>query len=110
MKRSKPNQQEDGSRQSTLQSSISKISWCIHGRQIYLDGFLAKQMHPHQIGGVRFMLSALLPPAADVGEIKEDVDADGQTAGCILADEMGLGKTLQAIALIWILHSTIMRV
>lgn len=104
----------------SLQGSHSRICWHIAGHQFYLDGFLAKQMHPHQIDGVQFMLTALLsPPAADVDAASDNADENvnsnpsvsngtdesrqSSAGGCILADEMGLGKTLQTIALIWIL-------
>lgn len=60
----------------------------------YLDEFIAKQLQPHQVHGIKFLYSAI--NNLNGSNIK----------GCILADMMGLGKTLQAIALIWVMVKT----
>ncbi|KAF8937607.1 hypothetical protein BGZ58_002424 [Dissophora ornata] len=56
-------------------------------RPVVIPAFLAKNLKPHQLDGVRFMW-------------KNVVMFDG---GCILAHSMGLGKTFQAIAFIYVL-------
>ncbi|KAJ3016829.1 UNVERIFIED_CONTAM: helicase, partial [Siphonaria sp. JEL0065] len=64
------------------------------GRQIIdvvIDPFLAGNLRPHQVEGVKFLYDCVMG-------LK---DFNGN--GAILADEMGLGKTLQAITLIWTL-------
>ncbi|KAA6401408.1 MAG: putative DNA repair and recombination protein RAD54 [Streblomastix strix] len=58
---------------------------------VVLDPVLTSVLEPHQIEGVRFMLSCITGgPGVETG-----------SGGCILADEMGVGKSLQAISLIW---------
>lgn len=54
---------------------------------VWIDRFLCKQLHPHQVEGVQFMFEC----ACGLREYNGN--------GGILADEMGLGKTLQAITL-----------
>lgn len=49
-----------------------------------LDPILERHMHPHQVSGVEFLLSAL-----------------EKHSGAVLADAMGLGKTLTSIAVLW---------
>ncbi|KAF9202314.1 hypothetical protein BGZ49_007501 [Haplosporangium sp. Z 27] len=56
-------------------------------RGVAIPAFLATQLKPHQIDGVRFMW-------------KNVVMFDG---GCILAHSMGLGKTFQVIAFVYVL-------
>lgn len=57
---------------------------------MYIDAFLAKNMRPHQVEGVKFMYECIS------GMRSESIN------GCILADSMGLGKTLQSIALTYV--------
>lgn len=64
------------------------------GRQIhdvYIDPFLARNLRPHQVDGIRFMYECVMGLR------------NYQGRGCLLADEMGLGKTLQSIALAYML-------
>lgn len=57
----------------------------------FLDGFIGKNLRPHQKEGVKFMFDCVS------GLRSADIE------GCILADSMGLGKTLQTISLVWVL-------
>ncbi|KAG0208420.1 hypothetical protein BGX33_006248 [Mortierella sp. NVP41] len=56
-------------------------------RAVVIPAFLATNLKPHQIDGIRFMW-------------KNIVMFDG---GCILAHSMGLGKTFQVVAFIYVL-------
>ncbi|KAI1320826.1 hypothetical protein EDD11_009783 [Mortierella claussenii] len=56
-------------------------------RPVVIPAFLAENLKPHQIDGVRFMW-------------KNVVMFDG---GCILAHAMGLGKTFQVVAFVYVL-------
>lgn len=62
-------------------------------RRCFLEEFLAKQLHPHQLEGVRFLF----------GHLSGISRGRREGGGCVLADSMGLGKTLQVIAVLWTL-------
>ena len=64
-----------------------------HDMDIYLLPFLARNVKPHQIGGIRFMYDNIVENLRRVEE-----KSDG--FGCILAHAMGLGKTFQVISFI----------
>ncbi|KAJ1768557.1 hypothetical protein LPJ74_004795 [Coemansia sp. RSA 1843] len=59
----------------------------------WIPGFLATQLHEHQVAGVRFAWRAAIEGCG----------------GCVLAHAMGLGKTLQAITLIYTLLNEVQR-
>ncbi|KAJ2827420.1 hypothetical protein FBU31_003177 [Coemansia sp. 'formosensis'] len=75
---------------------------------IIIPGFIAAQLKPHQLQGVRFMwrnlvmLSNHQSSTGDKGTSKSGRLIPAQH-GCILAHSMGLGKTLQTITLIYTL-------
>lgn len=60
---------------------------------IYLLPFLAKNIKPHQIGGVRFIYDNIVESLSRVQNKQSGF-------GCILAHAMGLGKTFQIITFI----------
>jgi SNF2 family DNA or RNA helicase len=60
---------------------------------IYLLPYLARNVKPHQIGGIRFLYDNIV-------ESLERVKESSSGFGCILAHAMGLGKTLQVISFI----------
>ncbi|CAG2107025.1 unnamed protein product [Medioppia subpectinata] len=59
---------------------------------IYLPTKLSQAIHPHQIGGIRFLYDNII----------ESIDRyeNSQGFGCILSHAMGLGKTMQTIGLV----------
>ncbi|KAJ3004131.1 hypothetical protein HKX48_001397, partial [Thoreauomyces humboldtii] len=57
-------------------------------RNIFVPGYLAGALKPHQIAGVQFLWKNIV------------MSNDSPVNGCILAHAMGLGKTLQAIVFI----------
>ena len=71
---------------------------------IHVPAVLARNMKPHQIGGIRFLYDNL------VESIKGFRRMEG--CGCILAHAMGLGKTLQTIVFtdIFLRHTTATKV
>nr|QNH68104.1 RAD54L2 [Brachionus koreanus] len=60
---------------------------------IYLLPFLARNIKPHQIGGVRFIYDNIVE---SIGRVQNKQSG----FGCILAHAMGLGKTFQIITFI----------
>ncbi|RMZ96326.1 helicase ARIP4-like isoform X1 [Brachionus plicatilis] len=60
---------------------------------IYLIPFLAKNIKPHQIGGIRFIYDNIVESLSRVQDKQSGF-------GCILAHAMGLGKTFQIITFI----------
>jgi len=60
---------------------------------VFLLPYLARNVKPHQIGGIRFMYDNIVESLTRI--------KDKSTGfGCILAHAMGLGKTLQVISFI----------
>ncbi|KAJ2839610.1 hypothetical protein FBU31_000665 [Coemansia sp. 'formosensis'] len=79
---------------------------------IMIPGFIAAQLKPHQLQGVRFMwrnLVMLSNHQSSTGN--KGTSSSGQLIpaqhGCILAHSMGLGKTLQMITLIYMLLNAV---
>ncbi|KAJ2826032.1 hypothetical protein FBU31_003551, partial [Coemansia sp. 'formosensis'] len=79
---------------------------------IIIPGFIAAQLKPHQLQGIRFMwrnlvmLSNHQSSTGDKGTSKSGRLIPAQH-GCILAHLMGLGKTLQTITLIYMLLNAV---
>ncbi|KAJ2824647.1 hypothetical protein GGI24_003353 [Coemansia furcata] len=79
---------------------------------VMIPGFIAAQLKPHQLQGVRFMwrnLVMLSNHQSSTGD--KGTSSSGRLIlaqhGCILAHSMGLGKTLQTITLIYTLLNAV---
>lgn len=60
----------------------------LNEENIYLADHLAKNIKPHQIGGIRFLYDNII---VNLTSVKNNSSG----FGCILAHSMGLGKTFQ---------------
>ena len=60
---------------------------------IYLPPFMAKNIKPHQIGGIRFIYDNIVESLSRVQNKQSGF-------GCILAHAMGLGKTFQIVTFV----------
>jgi RAD54-like protein 2 len=72
---------------------LVNVNHPIEDADIYLLPYLARNVKPHQIGGIRFLYDNIV-------ESLERVKDNSSGFGCILAHAMGLGKTLQVISFI----------
>lgn len=72
---------------------LVNVNHCAEDCDIFLLPYLAKNVKPHQIGGIRFMYDNIVESLARIKEKQTGF-------GCILAHAMGLGKTLQVISFI----------
>ena len=63
-------------------------------QDVYLMPLIARQVKPHQIGGIRFMYDNIVESLGYANQ------RNSKGFGCILAHSMGLGKTMQVISFV----------
>lgn len=72
---------------------LVNVNHPIEDDDIYLLPYLAKNIKPHQIGGIRFIYDNIVESLTRVKDKSNGF-------GCILAHAMGLGKTFQVISFV----------